>query len=569
MAGIYLALVLFAGIVGTAVAMYALLYRETPGAGPLALLLLGAAMWSFTEGLSLAADGSTGTVFWAKFRLSISTIVPLAWLLLTVEYTGHDRRLTQRHLLGLLVEPIAFVVLVWTNASHGLVWESTEVVFAGGGSGLVASRGLAFWGHVSYSYLLVAAGAFLLVRLSIRTDQLFRTQSTALLAAITVPLIANAAFLFQFVPPGIDPTGVAFVATGAILTGAILRRQLLAVTAGTREHGRDEILAELDDLVFIVDKMDVVVDCNRAALDTLATTPDDVIGRDLGRIVPSLADALPTDVVEFHRVMALELDGSVRKFDVQQSLVERPFGDSETRIISLRDVTDRTRREQQLDVLNRLLRHNLRNEMNVIRGHAELLAETADDPDTGRHVERILDTVDTVTERSDKVGTLTRAFDAAGPQSVDLEVTLRDAVGTVRGAHPSASIQFDPAQASGLRVESGASIGLAFEELLHNAIEHNDADPTVTISVVDDTDDKGVTVRIADDGPGIGEQERTVIERGRETPLEHSSGIGLWLVAWIVRTVGGTIHFETDGDGTTVVVQLPGSDESQEGTADR
>lgn len=557
MAVIYLALVLFAGILGTAVAMYALLHRDTPGAGPLALLLLAAAMWSFTEGLSLAADGRTTTAFWAKLRLSISTILPLAWLLLTIEYTGRDRHLTSGHLLGLLVEPVAFLALVWTNATHELVWLSTEFVVVGSETGIDPTRGLAFWAHVSYSYLLITAGAFLLVRLSLRTDQLFRAQSTALLAAITIPLAANAAFLFEFVPAGIDPTGVAFVATGAIVTGAILRRQLLDVTAGTREYGRDEILAELEDLVFIVDEADVVVDCNRATVETLETTAEDVIGQELDAVAPSLAATLPDDDQECHRVMALELDGSVRKFDVRQSLVERPFGEGATRILSLRDVTERTRREQQLDVLNRLLRHNLRNEMNVVRGHAELLGETVDDPDADRHLDRIFETVDTVTERSDKVGTLTRAFDSAETQSVDLELTLRDAIETVQAEHPAASIQFDLADARGLRIESGASIGLAFEELLTNAIEHNDDDPTVWVTVEVDVSDAGVTVRISDDGPGIGDQERTVIEEGRETPLEHSSGIGLWLVAWIVRTVGGTINFQTDGDGTTVLVHLP------------
>ncbi|MFB6128480.1 MAG: hypothetical protein ABEJ47_01835 [Halorhabdus sp.] len=85
-------------------------------------------------------------------------------------------------------------------------------------------------------------------------------------------------------------------------------------------------------------------------------------------------------------------------------------------------------------------------------------------------------------------------------------MTLRDAIETVRAEHPSASIQFDPGDANGTR---------------------------------------------------IGEQERTVIEEGRETPLEHSSGLGLWLVAWIVRTAGGTIRFETADTGITVVVQLP------------
>ncbi|WP_136690042.1 sensor histidine kinase [Halorhabdus amylolytica] len=555
---VYLALVLFAAILGTAIALYAIVHRGTPGAAPLSLLLLGAAMWSIAEGLSLANTPLDATLFWFSLRLSISTVVPLAWLLTAVEYTGHGRSLETKHLLGLLIEPLAFVVLVWTNGLHDLVWSDPELVFIRGVeyTGLIATRGLAFWGHVAYSYALITLGAFLLVRTSLRADELYRAQSTALLGAIAVPLVANAAYLFRIAPRGIDPTGVAFVASGVIITGAILRNELLTVAAGTREIGRDEIVTRLDDPVFILDENRVLTDYNRAGSTLLDASGRDAVGDRLADHLPTVAETLPEDTDDVHCVTAIEQNGSVRNYDLQATPLERPFDAADGLIVSLRDVTGQIRREQQLDVLNRLLRHNVRNEMNVVRGHAELLAEELEDPDKLSRIDPIVETVDTVTERAEKVATLTRAFEADEPATIDLGIVLGDAIESVRTARPAASFEFQAAEED-LRVRGATSLGVAFEELFENAVEHNDAaEPAVVVSIGTDGPPDSVTVRIADNGPGIDEQERAVIEEGRETALQHGSGIGLWLVAWVVRTFGGTIDFEVD-DGTTVVVRLP------------
>lgn len=553
---IYLAVALLAGIVGTALSLYALLDRETAGAAPLSLFVLAAAMWSITEGLSLANDTVAGTVFWARLGLSITTIVPLAWLLIAVEYTGHDRELDGHHLLALLVEPIAFVALVWTNAGHGLVWADVDVVVLGEYAGATVARAPALWAHVVYSYLLIAAGAFLLVRVLVRADDPYRAQTTALLGAIAAPSLVYALVLFGLTPPGVDPTGIAFVGSGAVIAVAILRRQLLAVAVGTREIGREAIVTELDDPVLIVDAERAIVDHNRAAGDLLDVSDGGAFGRPLREVAPTLAKVLPEDDRSLQRVTRIEHDGSVREYDLRVTPLERPFGAAGGLLVSLRDVTERARREQQLDVLNRLLRHNIRNEMNVVRGHAELLGESLSDPDSRERIDRILGTVDTVAERSEKVGRLTRAFEAE-TTAIDLEVVLRDAIASVSRAYPEATIELEGDAA--VEVTGALSLGVAFEELLENAVEHG-GDPASVVVSVRPTSTDVVTVRVSDDGPGIDQQERAVIERGRETALEHGSGVGLWLVAWLVRTHGGTIDFEVD-DGTTVIVRLPRVDD--------
>jgi signal transduction histidine kinase len=185
-------------------------------------------------------------------------------------------------------------------------------------------------------------------------------------------------------------------------------------------------------------------------------------------------------------------------------------------------------------------------------------------------------------ERGEKIGRLSRDLDDDGAERVPLAPTVRDAVSRVHESDPGAPVTVDVPD--GLVVAGGRSLELAVRELVENAVEHTDSDATVEVSAAETGHDTGATtdggtdsgsgaeagaragyveLRVADDGPGIARQERAVIEKGRETALEHGSGVGLWLVAWAVREYGGTVSFADRDDGTTVVVRLPGERTSE------
>lgn len=89
-----------------------------------------------------------------------------------------------------------------------------------------------------------------------------------------------------------------------------------------------------------------------------------------------------------------------------------------------------------------------------------------------------------------------------------------------------------------------AKLDTVFDQLLENAVTHNDADePWVGVEIQSPTDtDEFVTVVVADNGPGIPEHEREVLTAAEETPLQHSNGMGLWVVNWIVTRSGGHIE---------------------------
>jgi signal transduction histidine kinase len=548
---LYLPAVLLVAVGGTGMALYAWLNRDTAGGGPLSLFLLSASLLSLAEALSLATPG-IATKYWATIGYAIAGIVPLAWLLAVFEYTGYDRNLSRWTAPLLLVEPVVYSALLWTNDSHHLVWgPDWNIVVVDGYTAFVATESLAFWGHLVYVYVLVAAGAWLLVTVSARAERLFQTQASALLAAIAVPLVVSTLAAYGLLPTDLDPTGPAFVVSGAVLVGAIYQDRLLSVSPAARELGREALVAELDDQVFIVDDTDTLVDCNPAAERLLPGDRSTAVGNRLP--IPDLAAVVAEGPGQYE--ITLE-DGHVtRYYDVRVSAFDRAYGTVSGSIVALRDVTDRTRREQRLDVMNRLFRHNLRNEMNVVRGNAELLADDLSGPARDR-AHRIIDTVDEVIDRSDKIGALSQSLDGDEEnRPVDIAFVLDAVVEQVRHDYSAADVQTSVGERSSWLVDVDASIEVALTELLVNAIEHADGpDPTVSVALSAARD--GVELTVSDDGPGLPEQELSVIEAGVETPLEHGSGIGLWMVTWLVERAGGRIDFAVD-DGTTVTVWLP------------
>jgi signal transduction histidine kinase len=225
----------------------------------------------------------------------------------------------------------------------------------------------------------------------------------------------------------------------------------------------------------------------------------------------------------------------------------------------VRDISDRRRRERRLTVLNRALRHDLRNSMHVVLANAELLAAEIDDPDLGERLDTIRRRAEEVNSLSEKAREIEQTIGTHQTERrpVDLAPLLDTQVETFRDRYPEATVEADLPDSAW--VQATELIDSAVGNLVENSIQHNGTDPTVAVSL--SIDDDRVRVTVADDGPGIPEKERRIVKQGTETPLDHASGLGLWLVAWITRDSGGEIHFEDHDDwGSVVHLDLDRSD---------
>jgi len=229
--------------------------------------------------------------------------------------------------------------------------------------------------------------------------------------------------------------------------------------------------------------------------------------------------------------------------------------------LALQDITTRKERDQQLDVLNRVLRHNLRNALNVIDGNAAMLENELDDNDLRSHVKGIERRVSNLEELSQKASTVRSVFDQGRSTTTacDVQALLMRVAKEFEDRHPEAHVVVDTPKKS-LYVNADARLEMSLSELVNNAVVHNNrSTPKVQLmtEMVDRDDETAVEIVITDNGPGIPKHERKAIESGEETPLQHGTGLGLWLVYWAMSLLGGDIHIDDADPGTRIVLRLP------------
>ncbi len=213
---------------------------------------------------------------------------------------------------------------------------------------------------------------------------------------------------------------------------------------------------------------------------------------------------------------------------------------------------------QQTSILQRIIRHNLRNTCNIIRGNAELLADEEATGDRTDRVETITDQTERLVELSEKTHLLRDVVleDSNVSQRLDLSRLLELRAEAVRRRYPSATVRTDTSD--GIVHETDPRLETAVDELLEKAIEHDDtAAPVVEVAMETDPDGP-VVIEVSDTGPGLPDIERTVFEEGIETPLSHSEGVGLWIAQMIVTQLEGSITIEdNEPRGTTVRMSIP------------
>jgi PAS domain S-box-containing protein len=213
------------------------------------------------------------------------------------------------------------------------------------------------------------------------------------------------------------------------------------------------------------------------------------------------------------------------------------------------DVTQRDRRERLLRVLNRFLRHNLRNAITVILGNAETTADH-DDPAVRDAAEEVIDAGMRLDRLTTKARRLIHLIDIEeNPATAPLDDALRWMVQDVERSREVSVVASLP-DASVAIEEFVIRVGV--HELFENAVEHGSTPVELAASV---TDDETARIVIADEGPGLPEHDRSVLTGADETPLNHGSGLGLFVANWVVSHAGGDIEIEETGpDGTTIVI---------------
>ncbi|MFB6128833.1 MAG: sensor histidine kinase [Halorhabdus sp.] len=207
---------------------------------------------------------------------------------------------------------------------------------------------------------------------------------------------------------------------------------------------------------------------------------------------------------------------------------------------------------QSTEVLSRVLRHNLRNDMTVVLGQLDRLEnDPAGATETARSIRTTVADVAALSERAQLVE-LAVTRNGRRRRPVDAVDCIEAGVETACATAPTLDVETNLPETAWVRADW--MLETAIEHLLEVVDAHGE-DPTVSITI-ERTDAGRVSIRVVDVEGHLTPAEIRTLESGTESPLQHSEGLDLWIVRWIVHGYGGTITVE-DGDGCAVSIQLP------------
>ncbi|WP_435066451.1 ATP-binding protein [Haloplanus sp. C73] len=210
---------------------------------------------------------------------------------------------------------------------------------------------------------------------------------------------------------------------------------------------------------------------------------------------------------------------------------------------------DADKRRDALVFLNSHLRHNVLNAAQVIQGYTSVLADRTDEPEYLTPIERRSDAIASLIDDMKELSDLFAG--ERTPTPLDISTVILREVESARETHESATFDVDvPPE---LYVMATGAVSAVFANLIENAVEHNDASsPSVTIRA--DRGPRTVSVRIADDGPGIRDDVKANLF---DSAIESGEGRGIALVKTVMGHYGGDVSaYDNDPRGTEVVVEF-------------
>lgn len=550
--------VIVASLAGGIGAAYLLryLYRRRSKPGPFWFSgnIAAVTVFCLTYGLSLLVfDPTIRRAAEAVSFVCVAFMGPF-FLAFGLAYTGRTD-LIRSPLFGVVAGvPVLTTVLTATNATHGLVWT---------GFGFEPVLGLATvrytvepWGLFAllFSIGTAAVGSLLLIGAIVSYGPLYRREATAVTLSTIPPTVGVSVWLAGVGPvPALHLTAPLMVVHVALDGYAFVGTHMFETSPATQRVAERTGLDKLTEPVMVYDSRENVVKFNDTAEELFdrADTTDRPVPLD------SLFGVGLSALVETGDVEIGGADGGV--FAVSHTPLSDPSGNSVGGMVVLYDLREERQRKQQLSVLNRVLRHNLRNEMTVINGYAETLERALDDPQLRTQAATISRAGDRLLTTGEKVRDFDRLQDQVHhPEPVELEAIVSDIRDQFRRRFPDATVEADVAVRGGPIHTQATVLELALSNLVENALKHGEAAaPTVRIRAEATGDpDVGARVEVSDSNDRIPDGEIDVLETDSETPLEHGQGIGLWIVNWCVAKLNGDFEHRYEG-GNRFVITLP------------
>ncbi len=199
--------------------------------------------------------------------------------------------------------------------------------------------------------------------------------------------------------------------------------------------------------------------------------------------------------------------------------------------------------QEVMGILNRMLRHDVKNKLQIIIGYVEAYMVKRDDS----YLQRVIEAVDEINKYLDKIREIDRAL-SAGNEPLK-PINVRKVVEEVLKSYDIPA----NVQGSGIALADDVLYSV-IDNIVNNAIKHGKTD---RIDIYIDRIEDEIEIRIIDYGVGIPPEAKKKIFEGYNLSLKEKTGLGLYIVKKVLERYGGRVWVEdTKPRGATFVIRL-------------
>ncbi|MGB8451820.1 MAG: histidine kinase N-terminal 7TM domain-containing protein [Anaerocolumna sp.] len=556
------------------------IHRKIPTSLKISMIMLAASL--YTIGYSHEVTLSDLLEIKACLRVEYLGIpfIPSLWLLLIIEYTGLHS--VKKWFYGLLfIIPSITLMLHYTNDWHHLFYKDIYLDYSTGFPIVCLKKGIWYWVHITYSYLLLIYCTILLFIKFVKEGSLHRKQIIALGLGFFIPWVCNMIYLWNNKNIHIDLTPFGFVFSGILLTWAIHHYNLLRFTPVAYER----IFESLSDGVIVLDFKNQIINFNESAViiipELSKITDNDYNFETVLQKYPIIKETLIHDVSgEIHFTITRE--GILKFYSLKLSLIY----DKKCivgKIIVLSDITvieksmeNLTATSAQLAALNTLKDRLISIVVSDIREPLDMLINLSDIinkqefnkgnnslliKEIQRHVKAIFLRVDNMLEYFQN-----KQFSIIySPMEWKLSLLVEEAVKTIREKAEKKNIHItcDLEDNLSLFADKGM-VDIVLRNLLTNAVKFTNRNGSIYISAQEENN--FIIISVKDTGVGMKSEKIQLLFQDVEcdpsigTEGEMGIGLGLLLCRQIIKRNHGDIWVDsTFGEGSNFFISVPSS----------
>jgi PAS domain S-box-containing protein len=390
-----------------------------------------------------------------------------------------------------------------------------------------------------------------------------RRQIFVLAPAVLIIIIPNFLYLSGrsvFFP--YDPTPVALAIVGILFLLSIYIHKFIEVMPVAHA----QVFKNMRSAVIIIDSRDKIMEINPAAERIFNKLQTDVVGKNVLELLPECEKLIKGGIFYNEIKTEIELQNTGRIFELKINSLDDTKGHNTGRVILLFDITEQKEALNELDAYARTVAHDLKNPLNIILGHAQLIEEGCvenKDLNICRYLKGLTQGAMHMNDIIEALLLLAqvRNIDRVDAHPVDIKLNLNTALQRLEANIKESNATI--IQSEEMIDSYGHNIWIqeVWVNLISNAIKFSERGSGITLGI--SKFGQKVRILVEDCGPGIStEDEEKMFKKfqqlsAKPTEGEETVGLGLSIVKKYTEMMGGEVSFYSEiGRGTQFYVDL-------------